>query len=230
MLSDLFANEIWLATLLTLKLATSTTLILLIISIPLGWWLSQSSNRLKPAIEACITIPLVLPPTVLGFYLLVLFSPQHPLGAAWVSMFDATLVFSFYGLLFGSILYSLPFMVQPIRDAFIKIDKDLLDASRTLGANRLQTFRWIILPLSKHGITTGCILAFAHTIGEFGVVLLIGGNIESETRVLSILLYDLIETNQMEEANQVATVLVCFAFTVLLTLSLVRKRENTTLL
>ncbi|MDO6557569.1 molybdate ABC transporter permease subunit [Paraglaciecola chathamensis] len=230
MFSDILANEIWLATLLTLKLAITTTLILLIISIPLGWWLSQSNNRFKPVIEACVTLPLVLPPTVLGFYLLVLFSPQHPVGSVWVSVFDSTLVFSFYGLLFGSILYSLPFMVQPIRDAFVKIDRDLLDASRTLGANRIQTFKWLILPLSKHGITTGCILAFAHTIGEFGVVLLIGGNIESETMVLSILLYDLIETNQMEAANQVATVLVCFAFVVLLCLSVLRKRENTKVL
>ncbi|MGY0642511.1 MAG: molybdate ABC transporter permease subunit, partial [Paraglaciecola chathamensis] len=123
MFSDLFANEIWLATLLTLKLAITTTLILLVISIPLGWWLSQSNNRFKPVIEACVTLPLVLPPTVLGFYLLVLFSPQHPVGSAWVSVFDSTLVFSFYGLLFGSILYSLPFMVQPIRDAFVKIDR-----------------------------------------------------------------------------------------------------------
>jgi molybdate transport system permease protein len=228
MFNEFFVSEIWLATLLTLKLATVTTLILLIISIPLGWWLSQSTHSVKPAIEACVTLPLVLPPTVLGFYLLVLFSPQHPLGATWLSLFDSTLVFSFYGLLFGSILYSLPFMVQPIRDAFVKVDRDLLDASHTLGANRIQTFKWLILPMSKHGITTGCILAFAHTIGEFGVVLLIGGNIENETRVLSILLYDLIETNQMEAANQVAIVLVCFAFLVLMALSLLRRKENAT--
>tara|TARA_R110002124_G_scaffold206386_25_gene372905 strand:+ start:172 stop:780 length:609 start_codon:yes stop_codon:yes gene_type:complete len=201
-------------------------LILLILAIPLGWWLSQSKNKLKPVIEACITLPLILPPTVLGFYLLILFSPQNPVGHAWFSLFDSTLVFSFYGLLFGSIVYSLPFMVQPVRDAFVKIDRDLLDASNTMGASFAQTFRYIVLPLSKHGITTGCILAFAHTVGEFGVVLLIGGNIESETRVLSILLYDLIETNQMDSANQVAVTLVFFAFLVLLSLSMLRRREN----
>ncbi len=230
MLSNFVSGEIWLATLLTLKLASTTTLVLLVISIPLGWWLSQSKNRIKPIIEACVTLPLILPPTVLGFYLLVLFSPQHLLGGAWVTAFDTTLVFSFYGLLLGSIVYSLPFMVQPIRDAFLKVDRDLLDASHTLGASKAITFWRIILPLSKHGITTGCILAFAHTVGEFGVVLLIGGNIESETRVLSILLYDLIETNQMEAANNVALVLVGFAFVVLLSLSMMRRRGKYTIL
>ncbi|WP_166422904.1 molybdate ABC transporter permease subunit [Paraglaciecola sp. 20A4] len=224
MFNSLLTNEIWLATLLTFKLATFTTLILLIMTIPLGWWMSQSKSRLKPIIEACITLPLILPPTVLGFYLLVLFSPQNPVGHAWLSVFDSSLVFSFYGLLFGSIIYSLPFMVQPIRDAFLKIDRDLLDASNTLGASFIQTFRYVVLPLSKHGITTGCILAFAHTVGEFGVVLLIGGNIESETRVLSILLYDLIETNQMDSANQVALALVGFAFFVLFSLSMLKRR------
>jgi ABC-type molybdate transport system permease subunit len=149
---------------------------------------------------------------------------QAPRGGAWFAIFDSPLVFSFYGLLIASAVYSLPFVVQPIRDAFRKIDKDLLAVSRTMGASKGQIFRFVIFPLSKQGITTGCILGFAHTIGEFGVVLLIGGNIPGETRVLSIALYDLIETMQMELANQVAAGLLGFSFLVLLLVSYLQRR------
>lgn len=220
----MYDNPIWQAVWLTTKLATLSTLILLILGLPLAWWLSHTRSYLKPVVDAVITLPLILPPTVLGFYLLVIFSPKHKIGGLWLDIFDSTLVFSFYGLLIGSALYSLPFVVQPIRDAFRKIDQDLLDVSRTMGASKSQVFRFVILPLSKQGITTGCILGFAHTIGEFGVVLLIGGNIPGETRVLSIALYDLIETMQMELANQVAGGLLGFSFTVLLLVSYLQRR------
>ncbi|MFT6897451.1 MAG: molybdate transport system permease protein [Paraglaciecola sp.] len=217
-------SPIWQAVWLTTKLATLSTLLLFVLALPLAWWLSQTRCYLRPVVDAVITLPLILPPTVLGFYLLVLFSPKHPVGGLWFSIFDSPLVFSFYGLLIASAVYSLPFVVQPIRDAFRKIDKDLLDVSRTMGASKGQIFRYVILPLSKQGITTGCILGFAHTIGEFGVVLLIGGNIPGETRVLSIALYDLIETMQMELANQVAAGLLGFSFVVLLLVSYLQRR------
>ena len=217
-------NGIWLAVWLSVKLATSATLILLIFGLPIAWWLSQTRSRIKSVVEALITLPLILPPTVLGFYLLVVFSPSHVVGGMWQSLFDTTLVFSFYGLLIGSIIYSLPFVVQPIRDGFNKLDHELIDVAETMGANIWQKFRYVILPSSKQAIITGCILGFAHTLGEFGVVLLIGGNIPGETRVLSIALYDLIESMQMDEANQVAGGLLVFSFLVLFLVSYLQKR------
>jgi len=217
-------NGIWLAVWLSVKLATSATLILLIFGLPIAWWLSQTRSPIKSIVEALITLPLILPPTVLGFYLLVVFSPSHVVGGMWQSLFDTTLVFSFYGLLIGSIIYSLPFVVQPIRDGFNKLDHELIDVAETMGANIWQKFRYVILPSSKQAIITGCILGFAHTLGEFGVVLLIGGNIPGETRVLSIALYDLIESMQMDEANQVAGGLLVFSFLVLFLVSYLQKR------
>jgi molybdate transport system permease protein len=217
-------NGIWLAVWLSIKLATSSTLILLIGGLPIAWWLSQTRSPIKSVVEALITLPLILPPTVLGFYLLVVFSPSHIVGGMWESLFDSTLVFSFYGLLIGSIIYSLPFVVQPIRDGFNRLDFELIDVAETMGANIWQKFRYVILPSSKQAIITGCILGFAHTLGEFGVVLLIGGNIPGETRVLSIALYDLIESMQMDTANQVAGGLLGFSFLVLFLVSYLQKR------
>jgi molybdate transport system permease protein len=218
-------NGIWLALWLSFKLAASTTLVLLVIGIPTAWWLSQTRSALKSVIESLITLPLILPPTVLGFYLLVLFSPQHSIGGAWLEIFDSTLVFSFYGLLIGSVIYSMPFVVQPIRDGFKKLDRELLDVCETMGASNWQRAWLVILPLTKQAIMTGAILGFAHTLGEFGVVLLIGGNIPGETRVLSIALYDLIESMQMDTANQVAGGLLAFSFITLFLVSYLQKSE-----
>jgi molybdate transport system permease protein len=217
-------NGIWLAVWLSVKLATSATLILLICGLPIAWWLSQTRSPIKSVVEALITLPLILPPTVLGFYLLVAFSPSHVVGSMWQSMFDSTLVFSFYGLLIGSVIYSMPFVIQPIRDGFNKLDNELIDVAETMGANIWQKFRFVILPSSKQAIITGCILGFTHTLGEFGVVLLIGGNIPGETRVLSIALYDLIESMQMETANQVAGGLLGVSFLALFLVSYLQKR------
>jgi len=217
-------SEILLAVWLSVKLASATTLILLMLGLPTAWWLSQTRSPFKPVVEALITLPLILPPTVLGFYLLVLFAPTHPVGGLWQSVFDSTLVFSFYGLLIGSVIYSMPFVVQPIRDGFKQLDHDLLDVAQTMGASCWQKCRFVIFPASKHAILTGSILGFAHTVGEFGVVLLIGGNIPGETRVLSIALYDLIESMQMEAANQVAGGLLGFSFLILFLVSYLQKR------
>jgi molybdate transport system permease protein len=217
-------NEIMMAVWLSVKLATATTVILLLLGLPTAWWLSQTRSPFKSVVEALITLPLILPPTVLGFYLLVLFAPNHPVGGLWQNMFDSTLVFSFYGLLIGSVIYSMPFVIQPIRDGFIKLDHELLDVAETMGANRWQKWRYVVFPATKQAILTGSILGFAHTVGEFGVVLLIGGNIPGETRVLSIALYDLIESMQMEAANQVAGGLLGFSFLILFLVSYLQKR------
>jgi molybdate transport system permease protein len=208
-------SAIW----LSVKLATLTTLVLLIISLPLGWWLARTKSTLKPALDALVTLPLILPPTVLGYYLLVAFSPNNTLGRVWESLFDQNLVFSFSGLLIASIIYSLPFVVQPIRDGFRMLDDDLLDAAKCAGANSWQQFKDVVFPLTRQSILTACIMGFAHTVGEFGVVLLIGGNIPDETRVLSIALYDFIETSQMDRANAMALGMLVFSFLTLFTLS-----------
>jgi molybdate transport system permease protein len=208
-------SAIW----LSVKLATLTTLVLLIICLPLGWWLARTKSTLKPALDALVTLPLILPPTVLGYYLLVAFSPNNTLGRVWESLFDQNLVFSFSGLLIASIIYSLPFVVQPIRDGFRMLDDDLLDAAKCAGANSWQQFKDVVFPLTRQSILTACIMGFAHTVGEFGVVLLIGGNIPDETRVLSIALYDFIETSQMDRANAMALGMLVFSFLTLFTLS-----------
>ncbi len=208
-------SAIW----LSVKLASLTTIFLLLISLPLGWWLAKTRSRIKPAIDAIVTLPLILPPTVLGYYLLVIFSPQNRVGKIWGSLFDSTLVFSFSGLLIASIIYSLPFVVQPIRDGFSMLQADLLDAAKCAGANRWQQFRDVVFPLTRHSILTAAIMGFAHTVGEFGVVLLIGGNIPGETRVLSIALYDFVETSQLDKANAMALGMLAFSFIVLFSLS-----------
>ena len=215
-------SAIW----LSIKLAALTTLFLLLISLPLGWWLAKTRSRLKSVIDALVTLPLILPPTVLGYYLLVAFSPQHLLGKWWERLFNQTLVFSFSGLLIASIIYSLPFVVQPIRDGFNMLNDDLLDAAKCAGANRWQQFKDVILPLTRQSILTASIMGFAHTIGEFGVVLLIGGNIPDETKVLSIALYDYIETSQLGKANAMALGLLVFSFTVLFSISYLNNKHR----
>lgn len=206
----------WQAIALTLKLALVSTSLLLVVGIPLAWWLSQTQSKFKSAIEALITLPLILPPTVLGYYLLVAFSSDGILGSLWGTLFGSSLVFSFSGLVLGSMLYSLPFVVQPIRDGFKNVDKNLLDIARTMGASSWQRFWLVSVPLARPMMITGAVLGFAHTIGEFGVVLLIGGNIPGETRVVSIALFDYVESLQMQEANVLAGILLVFSFVVLL--------------
>lgn len=216
--------EIWTAIGLTLQLATLTTVILLIIGTPIAWWLARSNAWWKEAIGTLVALPLVLPPTVLGFYLLLALGPDGPGG--WLAgLWGArTLAFTFEGLVIGSVIYSLPFVVQPIRNAFEAIGERPLEAAATLRASPWRTFVTIALPLARPGFLTGAVLGFAHTIGEFGVVLMIGGNIPGETKVLSVAIYDFVETLRWQEANLIALGMVIFAFGVILTTTLIEKR------
>lgn len=208
---------------LTLRLATVTTLILLVLGTPLAWWLAHTRSRARPVIEAITALPLVLPPTVLGFYLLVLLSPTAPLGGAWVSMTGEALTFSFTGLVVASILYSLPFMVQPLQAAFERIGPGPMEAAASLRASRLDAFFTVAVPLSARGFLTAAVLTFAHTIGEFGVVLMIGGNIPGETRVISIAIYEQVETLRYAEAHVLSAGMLVFSFVVLATVYAVNR-------
>jgi molybdate transport system permease protein len=201
---------------LTFKLAGVTTLILLFIGIPLGYYLSQTKSKLKPIIEAFVSMPLVLPPSVLGFYLLLAFSPQNSFGKFLEEHFDIRLVFSFEGLIIASIIFSLPFMVHPIQSGFSSLSKSLQEASYTLGKNFWQTLWFVLLPNIKPSLLTGMVITFAHTVGEFGVVLMIGGNIAGETKVASIAIYDEVESLNYALANQYAFTLFVISFTILL--------------
>jgi molybdate transport system permease protein len=209
---------------LTLGLAAIVTLLLLIIGTPIAWWLTRSSARWKEAVGAIVALPLVLPPTVLGFYLLLALGPFGP-GGALASLWGArTLAFSFEGLVIGSVIYSLPFMVQPLRNAFEAFGAEPLEAAATLGAGRWQTFIRVAVPLARAGYLAGAVLTFAHTIGEFGVVLMIGGNIPGETKVLSIAIYDYVERLQWNEAHFLAAGLVLFAFLTITATMLIDRR------
>ncbi|MFA7555380.1 MAG: molybdate ABC transporter permease subunit [Spongiibacteraceae bacterium] len=203
------------AIVLTLKLAAVTTLILLIIGTPLAWWLANSRIRCKPLLEAVVALPLVLPPTVLGFYLLLAFAPDSPLGQLWFNMTGQQLAFSFQALVIGSVLYSLPFVVQPLQISFEQLPKTLLEAAATMGADVKDQFISIVIPLCRRGFITAASLGFAHTIGEFGIVLMIGGNIPGETQVISIALYDKVENLQYAEAHWLAGGLVVFSLLLL---------------
>ncbi len=202
--------------LLTLKLATITTIVLLVLGTPVAWWLSQTTNRAKVIIESVVALPLVLPPTVLGFYLLIALSPQGFLGELWSVFSDSTLTFSFTGLVIGSVIYTMPFVVQPLQASFEMVGKPLQQAAHSLGANPFETFRQIILPLSSRGFLVAVTLGFAHTVGEFGVVLMIGGNIPEVTQVLSIVIYDHVEVLEYEQAHAYSAGLLVFSFVVLL--------------
>jgi len=204
------------AFILTLKLAGMTTLILLVIGTPLAWWLAQTRSRWRGPIEALIALPLVLPPTVLGFYLLLSFSPSGPIGAALTALGLPSLAFSFWGLVAGSVVYSLPFVVQPLQTAFAGVNRTLLEAAATLGAGPFDRFWSLVLPLSRVGYLTAIVLGFAHTMGEFGVVLMIGGNIPGETQVLSIAIYDHVESLEYAQAHWLAGILLVLSFSVLL--------------
>jgi molybdate transport system permease protein len=200
---------------LSLALAGITTLLLLLLGTPLAWWLSNTRSRFKPAIEALTALPLVLPPTVLGFYFLILLGPAAPIGAFWVKMTGEALTFSFSGLVVASIFYSLPFMVQPLQSAFESVGRGPLEAAATLRASPLDTFFSVVAPLASRGFVAAAVLTFAHTIGEFGVVLMVGGNIPGETRVLSIAIYEHVETLNYGEAHILSAGLLLFSFTVL---------------
>jgi molybdate transport system permease protein len=209
---------------LTLELALSATIVLLALGTPLAWWLARSHARWKHAVAALVALPLVLPPTVLGFYLLILLGPNGPGGwvASWVGL--RSLAFTFPGLVIGSTIYSLPFMVQPIRNAFEAIGERPLEVAATLRASPWDAFWSVAVPLARPGFLSGMILAFAHTIGEFGIVLMIGGNIPNKTKVLSVALYDYVETLQWREAHIIAAGMVVFAFIVILAMSLIERR------
>lgn len=205
---------------LTLKLSAIATFILLVISIPLAYWLAYSKKRVKPIIETLVSMPLVLPPTVLGFYLLVVFSPNNFLGALLDDWFGLKLIFSFEGLVLASIIYSLPFMVQPIQSGFANLPPNLSEASYVLGSSKFKTLIKVLLPNIKSSLLTGIVLTFAHTIGEFGVVLMIGGNIPDKTRVASIAIYDEVESLNYAAANQYSLILFSIAFIILLSVNL----------
>jgi molybdate transport system permease protein len=208
----------------TIALAGLTTLILLVIAAPLGWWLAQGRSWWKEAVAALVSLPIVLPPTVLGFYVLIALGPQSPLMALLHPFGVRTLAFTFWGLLIGSVIYSLPFAVQPVRNAFQAIGKRPFEVAATLRATPLDAFFAVGLPLARRGFLTAAVLVFAHTVGEFGVVLMIGGAIPGKTEVVSIRIYQLVEALQFGEAHRLAAGLVAFAFVVLFALFLLDRR------
>ena len=205
----------WQAVTLTLQLAATSTILLLLLGTPLALWLSRQRGTTGAFIEALVALPLVLPPTVLGFYLLLMLAPDALPGKIWAGVTGTQLAFSFPALVIGSVLYSMPFVVQPLQQAFSRVSQPLLDAAATLGANRRDQFFSVILPLSKRSIVVAAALGFAHTVGEFGVVLMIGGNIPGETQVLSIALYDHVEALDYDRAHRLAFGLVGFSLLLL---------------
>lgn len=208
----------------TLRLATTATLILLVLGTPLAWWLARTHSALRTPIEALVAMPLVMPPTVLGFYLLVGLGPHSPLGAAWGRLTDSTLPFSFAGLVVGSVIYSLPFVVQPLQVAFESQSRSLLEAAATLRAGPLDRFFTVALPLARRGLVTAATLGFAHTVGEFGVVLMIGGGIPGRTEVASIAIYNHVQDLQYARANVLAAGLLAFSFLILLMVYTINRR------
>lgn len=219
-------QDIWPAVRLTLGLASVNTIILVLIATPVGWWLARSPSRWRELVGALVSMPLVLPPTVLGFYLLLALGPYGPGG--WIAGLwgGRTLAFSFTGLLIGSFFYSLPFMVQPLRNGFAAIGNEALEAAATLGASPWQSFCRVALPLAGPGYITGAVMTFAHTVGEFGVVLMIGGGIPGRTDVVSIELFRLVEALEWDRAHALAALLVAFGFAVILSLLLLDRRVS----
>ncbi|MBB4267169.1 molybdate ABC transporter permease subunit [Roseospira visakhapatnamensis] len=219
---DPMTEAIW----LTVRLAAITTVVLLIVGTPLAWWLARSRAWWKEGVGALVTLPLVLPPTVLGFYLLLALNPSSPLGQAAGAVFGHTLPFTFEGLVVASVIASLPFVVQPIRNAFEAMGERPLEVAATLRAGPWDAFLTVAVPLARNGFLTGAVLGFAHTVGEFGVVLMIGGNIPGETKVLSVAIYDYVETLQWGKAHALAGGMVAFSFVVILTVSLIGRRSG----
>jgi len=216
--------EIWVAVRLTIALAATTTVILLIVGTPIAWWLARSRAWWKEAVATVVALPLVLPPTVLGFYLLVVLGPNGPGGALARLWGDATLAFTFAGLVIGSVVYSMPFVVQPIRNAFEAMGERPMEVAATLRAAPLKAFMTVAVPLARPGFATAAVLGFAHTVGEFGIVLMIGGNIPGSTKVLSVAVFDYVEAMQWREANILAAGMASFAFVVILAMTLIQKR------
>jgi molybdate transport system permease protein len=214
----------WQAIWLSVKLASATTVILLLLGLPLAYWLTFSPRRWKFLVEALVALPLILPPTVLGFYILLAIGPRSPIGAFYATLTGGLLPFSFSGLLIASVLYSLPFTIQPVAAAFAGVDRKLIEASWCLGVSRAATFRRVVAPLARAGIAAGAVLSFAHTMGEFGVVLMVGGNIAGVTRTVSISIYDQVQALNYAAAWQTSLFLLGFSFTVLaLTYALQRR-------
>ena len=209
---------------LSVQLAAITSILLLAASTPLAWWLANTRSRWKPAIQALVAMPIVLPPTVMGFYLLVLLGPYGAIGSWWVELTGSALTFSFTGLVIASCFYSLPFAVQPLQGAFESLGRQELEAARTLGARPIDAFLSVVVPLSAPGFLTALVLSFAHTLGEFGVVLMVGGNIPGETRLISIAIYDHVESLNYAAAHSLSLTLLGFAFLILLTMFLVNRR------
>ncbi len=212
------------AVVLTLMLASVSTVVLVVLATPLAWWLARTRSRLRAAIDAVVSLPLVLPPTVLGFYLLIALGPHSPLGRVWQGLFGGSLVFTFSGLVVGSVIYSLPFVVQPLRNGFQAVDDDLLRAADTLGASALDRFFSVAVPLSRPSFLTAAVLGFAHTVGEFGVVLMIGGNVPGRTQVASVLIFNYVERMEYGRAHWLAAGMVAFSFVVLLALYSLNRR------
>jgi molybdate transport system permease protein len=209
---------------LSMQLAAVTSLLLIIIGTPLAWWLAHTRLRGKAAIEALVALPIVLPPTVIGFYLLLLLGPNGGLGSWWLQITGDTLTFSFSGLVIASCFYSLPFAVQPLQSAFEALGRRDLEAAWTLGASKLDAFFSVAVPQSARGFLNAIVLTFAHTLGEFGVVLMVGGNIPDETRVISIAIYDQVESMNYANAHRLSAILLVFAFLALLTMFIVNRR------
>lgn len=218
--------SLWVALGLTVRLAAVSTMVLMVLVLPLGWWLATARSRAAMLLEIIMSLPLVLPPTVIGFYLLLLLSPQHALGHWWQILSGQSLVFSFAGLVIGSCMYSLPFALQPVLAAFRMLRPDTAYAAYSLGMTGSQAFWHIFLPLSKAGVYSGAILAFAHTIGEFGVVLMLGGGIPGVTRVASIALYDDVQQLNYADAHGFALVLLMLSFVLLCATTALQKRQD----
>jgi molybdate transport system permease protein len=214
--------------LLSIQLAAVTTVVLLLIATPLARWLSVTASASKPLVQALVALPIVLPPTVIGFYLLILLGPYGAVGKWWVELTGSTLTFSFTGLVIASCVYSLPFAVQPLQAAFESVDRKLVETAWTLGATRLDAFFSVVVPQAAYGFINAIVLAFAHTLGEFGVVLMVGGNIPGETRVVSIAIFDHVESLQYSEAHRLSIVLLVFAFVVLFAMYFFNRRWQRT--
>jgi len=209
---------------LSVQLAGITTVVLMIVATPIAWWLAQSASRWKPVVQATVALPIVLPPTVMGFYLLIVLGPSGAIGHWWVELTGSALTFSFAGLVIASCIYSLPFAVQPLAAAFESFGKANLEAAWTLGASRIDAFFSVALPLSVRGYLSAIVLSFAHTLGEFGVVLMVGGNIPGETRVISIAIYDQVESLNYAAAHRLSALLLVVAFIALFGMFFINRR------
>jgi molybdate transport system permease protein len=219
-----FPPEFWEALWLTIRLASVSTVLLLIIGLPIAQWLARGKGRIPLIAEVLLTLPIVLPPTVIGFYLLVIFAPQTWLGGIWTRLMGQPLPFSFAGLVAGSVIYSLPFAIQPFRAGLSGVSRELLDVARLSGASPLETFWHVTLPLAGSGIAAGAVLSFAHTLGEFGVVLMLGGSIPGKTKVVSITLYDEVQKMNYPAAHAYSAVLLAVAFILILIVTLLQRR------